>query len=125
MGLQLEVRERILCPDYYCVVHAALEAVLQKIGITQIEEVEEHVKKLAELITDEGYLDDEYTFTVFRELEVTIYRINYEVDECYPEGCEGSLTVKFEVNGDTGSIKQIVKNLLKEIGADMYVKICE
>jgi hypothetical protein len=75
--LQLEVRERILCSDYYCVAHAVLE-VASKMGIAHIEEVEDHARMFAELITDEGYFDDEYTFTALRELEVANYRINYK-----------------------------------------------
>jgi hypothetical protein len=43
------------------------------------------------------------------------------------DGCTGYLTATVDVEavGNGSSIKQVVKKLLRDIGADEYVKICE
>jgi len=61
-------------------------------------------------------------------IEITIRDIYYDwnTDDCdYLDNCSGAITVKFEIDGDLKQMKQIVMKLLKRIGADRYVKICE
>ncbi len=122
MGIRLEVKEKVTCLDYFCIAQAALEAVLEKIGV-KIAQIE-GVKKLAELINRHS---EDYTFYVpldnANSLKITIYNVEYDVIECQLEGCEGYLSVEFEVDGDDNNIKQVIKKLLRDIGAD--VKICE
>ncbi len=121
MGIQLEVIEKVTCLDYFCVAQVALEAILEKIGVKMVQI---DSKELVKLINNDDF--EEYVFYVpynTNSLKITIYNIKYDVIECLLEGCEGYLSVEFEVDGDDSSIKQIIKKLLKDIGAD--VKICE
>ncbi len=121
MGIQLEVKEKVTCLDYFCVAQAALEAILEKIGVKMVQI--DNVKEIVELINNHF---EEYTFYVpynANSLKITIYNVEYDVVECQLEGCKGYLSVEFEVDGDDNSIKQIIKKLLRDLGAD--VKICE
>jgi hypothetical protein len=126
MGIQLQVREKVICLDLFCVARGAIEATLEKIGINinQIEKtIEEHVEKLAQLLNEE--IDDSYTFTVpFGNLKITVHNIQYDVTECYVEGCEGYVTAITEVEADVDTMRKIVKTMMKNMGIDKYVK-CE
>lgn len=122
MDIQLEVKEKVMCLDYFCVAQAALEAILEKIGVGAKIQTD-NVKELAELINNDFF--EEYTFYVpynTSTLKITIYSVRYDVIECQLEGCEGYLSVEFEVSGDS-NIKEVIRKLLRDIGAD--VKICE
>jgi len=86
------------------------------------------VKKLELVETGDIYFT---SFTV-DGLQITIRDIYYDwnTDDCdYLDICAGAVTVRFKVNGETDKMKQIAKQivmkLLKDIGADKYVKICE
>lgn len=118
MGLWLEARQRAMCRGLLCIAKVAIEAVFEKIGYQSDSNVEEHAKKLAEVIKEE-YLEEPYTFTLGENLKITIYDVDYDVD-C-ADGCEGEVKVEFEVEGD---IKQVVKKVLKDMGADS-IEICE
>jgi hypothetical protein len=119
MGVWLEAKTRAACEDLLCITKTAIEIALKKIGVALDQnEVDEHARKLAELIEEE-FFEYPYKFTV-PGLEVTIYDVDYDVDEC-TYGCEGDLEVRFEVDGN---IKPVVEKLLKDMGVD-NVKICE
>jgi len=117
MGLWLEARQRAMCRDLLCIAKVAIEAVFEKIGYQSYSDVEEHAKKLAEVIEEE-YLEEPYTFTL-GNLKIAIYDVDYDID-C-TDGCEGEVRVEFEVEGD---IKQVVKKVLKDMGVD-NIEICE
>jgi hypothetical protein len=122
MGLWLEVKEKAICLDNYCVARTAIESVLEKVGVlnTQVEKtVEEHVEKLGKLIDG----DDPYTFTM-ENLKISIYDIVFDVVECHLEGCEGYVVASIHVEGDINTMRKIVKTIMKNMGIDKYVK-CE
>jgi hypothetical protein len=116
MGLWLEARQRAMCRDLLCITRTAIEAVLEKIGYQS--DVEEHAKKLAEVIEEE-HLEEPYIFTL-GNLKIAIYDVDYDVDDC-ANGCEGEIRVEFEVDGD---IKQVIKKVLKDMGVN-NIEICE
>jgi hypothetical protein len=116
MGLWLEARQRAMCRDLLCVAKTAIDAVLEKIGCQS--DVEEHAKKLAKAIKEE-YLEEPYIFTL-GNLTITIYDVDYDVDDCTTDGCEGEVKVEFEVDGD---IRQVVKKVLRDMGVN--IEICE
>jgi len=126
MGLWLEVKEKVTCLDEYCVARAVLEATLEKIDIkinTQIEKmIEEHVEKLAEL-ADRRY-DEPYTFTI-GHLKINVYDITFDTIECHLEGCEGYVTASIELEGNIDTMREIAKAMIRNMGIDKYVKICE
>jgi hypothetical protein len=109
----------------------AVRSVFRRIGIEASEtDVEKHARALAELMGDARKIYDPYKFTV-GNLEITIHELYYEPideEECFEE-CHGYITVQFEVDGDVSDMRRIVKNIvkkmLKDIGADKYVQICE
>jgi hypothetical protein len=124
MGIEIEAKTKVMCEDAACVARNAVESVFKKIGISADRtEIEQHTKNLIELMGDED-LYDPYTFTA-GGLEVTIYHVYFDVEECSSEGCEGYITVDFGIDGSAGDIKRVVEKLLKDIRADKYVKICE
>jgi hypothetical protein len=126
MGIKLEVKSWTTCEDVLCITREAVESVFRKIGVEASEaDIEGHAKRLAELMGEGRKIYDQYTFTV-ENLEITIRRAYYEAidDECFEE-CHGYVTVEFEVNGNVRGIRQVVEKLLRDIGADKYVKICE
>jgi hypothetical protein len=116
------VKEKVMCLDYFCVAQAALEAVLEKIGIGAKMVQTDNVKELAELVNNDF---EEYTFYPYNTntLKITIYNVKYDVIECQLESCEGYLSVEFEVSSDDSNIKEVIRKLFRDIGAD--VKICE
>jgi hypothetical protein len=119
MGIELKVRVAVGCRETHCVAKSVVESILSKLGIT-VGDVEEYVKELAELTYGA-------TFTV-DNVVITIRDVYYDwnTDDCdYRDDCVGATTVKFEVDGDASKMKQIVMKILKDIGADKYVKICE
>ncbi len=123
MGLWLEVKEKVICLDNECLARAILEAVLEKIGILDAQKmIEEHVKKLGELISDDMY--DDYTFEV-KNLKINIYDVEFNVLECHLEGCEGYVVASIELEGDSNTMREIAKTIIKNMGIDKYVKICE
>jgi hypothetical protein len=129
MGIQLEVREKVICLDLFCVARGAIEAALEEIGIninSQVERtIEEHLEKLVQLLNEE--IDDSYTFTVplpSRDLKITIHNIQYDATECYVEGCEGYVTAVAEIEADVNTMREIAKAIIRSMGIDKYVK-CE
>ncbi len=127
MGLWLEVKEKVTCPDNKCLAQSILETVLEKIGL-DAQNIEEHVKKLAELISGDidGYIDDlDYTFEV-KNLKISIYGMKFDVVECrLKEGCDGYIVASVEVESDASTMREIAKTIIKNMGIDKYVKICE
>jgi phosphosulfolactate phosphohydrolase-like enzyme len=125
MGLWLEIKEKTVCLDWYCVARAVIELALEKIGIkinAQVEKaIEEHVEKLAELISDEKHFD---AYTFYMDLKFSVYEISFDVIECYQEGCEGYVVALIEVEGDINTMKEVAKALIKNMGIDKYLK-CE
>jgi len=128
MGIELEGRTTTRCGDEYCVSEAVVELIFGKLGITPTN-IEKHVKKLARLVkTGNVY----FTSFAVDGLEIAIRDIYYDwnTDDCdYLDNCAGAVTVRFKVDGEADKMrqiaKQIVTKLLKDIGADKYVKICE
>jgi len=123
MGIELEGRTTT-CGDLHCVAKSVIELIFSKLGITPTN-IEEYVNKLAELMkTGDVYFT---SFTV-DGIEIIIRDIYYDwnTDDCdYLDNCEGAVTVRFVVDGEAEKMKQIVMKLLKDVGADKYVKICE
>jgi hypothetical protein len=126
MGIRFEVKEKVSCLDYFCVARAILEIVAEKIGIeinTKIErEIEEELGKLLE----EGQFGGVVTFKL-HGLKIDIYSVRFDILSCDLDGCTGYLTATVDVEalGNNDIVKQVVKKLLRDIGADKYVKICE
>jgi hypothetical protein len=128
MGIELTGRTTTRCGDEYCVSKAIIELIFEKLGITPTN-MEKYVKKLARLVkTGDIYFK---SFTV-DGLEIAIRDIYYDwnTDDCdFLDNCAGAVTVRFKVNGEADKMrqiaKQIVTKMLKDIGADKYVKICE
>jgi len=124
MGIKLENKIWTSCEDSLCIAKEAVGSVLRRIGVETGEaDVEEHAKRIAELMGEGRKLYDRYTFTV-GGLEITISHLCYEAvdEECFEE-CHGYITVQYEVDGDNSNIRRVVEKLLRDIGAD--VKICE
>jgi len=128
MGLWLEIKEKTMCLDERCVAQAVVESALEKIGIKihAQTEIEEHATKLVELI-EERHFDEPYTFTITTpgHLKISVYDITYDVIECHLEGCEGYVTASVEVEGDIDTMREIAKAMIRNMGIDKYVKICE
>ncbi len=131
MGLELESKTTVKSGKAYHIAKAAIESIVSKLGIAS--DVEEHVKNLAELVgttrdvcSTSTIFAGPFTFTV-DDVEITIRDIYYDpyADECDYLDCEGTITVRYEVDGNIDKMRQIVIRLLKKIGADKYVKICE
>lgn len=126
MGIELKNKIWTSCEDSLCIAREAVESVLGRIGVETSEaDIEEHAKRLAELMGEGRQIYDQYTFAV-DGLEITISQLYYEAidEECFEE-CHGYITVEFVVDGDVSGIRRIIKKLLRDIGADKYVKICE
>jgi imidazole glycerol phosphate synthase subunit HisF len=120
--VELEGRTTVECKEAHCISRSIIELISRKLGITT--NVEEHVKKLVELVeTGDIY----FTSFTMNDVEITIRDIYYDwdADECdYLDNCAGIVMVRFVVNGGVDKMRQIVMKLLKDIGADKYVK-CE
>jgi hypothetical protein len=123
MGIELEGRTSVECKEAPCIARSIMELIASKLGI--VVNIEEHVKKLAELVETGDIYDASFTVD---GIEITIRDIYYDwnTDDCdYLDNCSGAIAVKLEIDGDLKQMKQIVMKLLKRIGADRYVKICE
>jgi len=127
MGLWLEIKEKTMCLDERCVAQAVVESALEKIGIKiNAQTVEEHATKLVELI-EERHFDEPYTFTIPTpgHLKISVYDITFDVIECHLEGCEGYVTASVELEGNLDTLREIAKVIIRKMGLDKYVKICE
>ena len=119
MGLWIEIKEKALCPDVFCVARVVVEALMQKAGIN-VEPLEEHVERLGKLISDEdGYAlsEDGYTFMA-GPLEITVYDVEFDIIECGFEGCEGYVVASALLEGD---VKKAAKKIAKDMGIDKYL----
>jgi hypothetical protein len=130
MGLEIEVWQKVLCEDSYCIAQAVIEAILERIGIgIDATQVEEHVKRLGDILFDKKWdyrddrEDDIFAFTV-GDLRISV-DIKYDVVECHLEGCEGYVTASVELEGNLDTLREIAKAMIRNMGIDKYVKICE
>jgi hypothetical protein len=130
MGLEIEVWQKVLCEDSYCIAQALIEAILERIGIgIDTTQVEEHVKRLGGILFDKNWdyrddrEDDIFAFAV-GDLKINIYDIKYDVVECHLEGCEGYVSASVELEGNLDTLREIAKAMIRNMGIDKYVK-CE
>jgi len=123
MGIELEGRTTVECKEARCIARSVMELIAGKLGIEA--DIEKYVKKLAKLVkTGDIY----YTSFTVGGIKVTIHDIYYDwnTDDCdYLDNCAGAITVRFVADGKADKMKRVVMELLKGIGADKYVKICE
>ena len=126
MGIRLEVKEKVSCLDFLCVARAILEIAVEKIGIEINTETEKEIEEELGKLLEEGQYDGVVTFKL-HDLKIDIYSVRFDILSCDLDGCTGYLTATVDVEavGNGSSIKQVVKKLLRDIGADEYVKICE
>jgi hypothetical protein len=125
MGLWLEVKEKTICLDSYCVARAVIESVLERVGVlnAQVEKmVERYVERLGELISD-GWYDGPYTFEV-GNLRISVYDIEFDVVECQLEGCKGYVVASILLDSDFNTMREVAKAIIRNMGIDKYVK-CE
>ena len=125
MGIRLEVKEKVSCLDYLCLARAILEIAIEKIGIEINTKIEREIEEELEKLLEEGQFDC-VTFKL-HGLKIDIYSIRFDILSCDLDGCTGYLTATVDVEavGNDGIVKQVVEKLLRDIGADKYVKICE
>ncbi len=128
MGIWLEVKEKTICRDTYCVAQTVIESVLEKVGLnTQIKKVEKHIEKLGKLLSLGKQLSDDdnpYTFEV-GSVKIEVYDVEFEIIECHLEGeCEGYVTASVFIDGDAAIMKEVAKAMAKNLGIDKYLR-CE
>jgi hypothetical protein len=128
MGLRFEIREKIACQDVFCLARAVLETTAGNIGIKVNTEIEKKIEEeLGKLLENKRHFDGIFTFRL-HDLKIDIYDVKFDIMYCnLEEGCVGYLTtiIEIEATHNTDSLKQVVKKLLRNIGADKYVRICE
>ncbi|MFZ8839723.1 MAG: hypothetical protein ACO2PM_12620 [Pyrobaculum sp.] len=120
MGLWIEIREKALCRDVFCVARVVIEALMDKTGLNEPQIPEEHVERLGKMISDEdGYAlsEDGYTFTA-GQLKITVYDVEFDIIECGLEGCEGYVVASALLEGD---VKKAAKRIAKDLGIDKYL----
>jgi hypothetical protein len=119
--MELEGRATVKCREARCIARSVIDLIVRKLGI----ESSVDVKKLAELAETGDIYFTSFTVDGIKIAVRDIY-YDWDADDCgYLDDCAGAITVRFEVDGDADRMKQIVMKLLKDIGADKYVKICE
>ena len=123
MGIELGGRTTTECKEAHCIARSVMELIASRLGIEA--DIEKYVKKLAKLVkTGDVY----YASFEVDGIKITIRDIYYDwnTDDCdYADNCAGAISVRFVVDGNADKMKQIAMKLIKDIGADKYVKICE
>ncbi len=122
MGIWLEVKEKTICHDTYCIAQTVIESVLEKVGLnTQIKKTVEHIEKLGKLLSDDMY--ESYTFEV-GGVKIDVYDVEFDITECHLEGCEGYVAASVFIDGDVTTMREVAKAIAKNMGIDKYLR-CE